>query len=357
MSEADEDKSSSPVPKKLRSSEPDLLIKVGEKEQYDYKYHSAIMAGHSDYIDTMLASPMKESTTREIEMLDVTPRTWGLMMRVLDYPPSELAKFTTITDDGDNILLDIACAYDKYQFTKGISLCDDVFASDFSKAKKMLVKKNLRGTNLDSLLETAVVCDRLHLKKATTKANEFFRMALHLSPDGDHFGALVFTQDQLKKLVPLIAQERLWGDRWTAEEILCPLFPKHYIMTMLTEYERRRFGPLHQRVPSRWANLFLSNKPNSTEDDYKQYKTFATLVKDYCSEAQTPMFVGDDDDDELTNRQYFRLHKEENGNWTVAKVLLDDDDAVVEVVGIFWESPMSHNCINFPPVFPRSSHR
>ena len=51
----------------IRSSDPDLTIYVGEGEQQKiYVYHGQIMAMHSRYIDTMLATPMCEQETRTI---------------------------------------------------------------------------------------------------------------------------------------------------------------------------------------------------------------------------------------------------------------------------------------------------
>lgn len=66
-----------PERKRLRSCEPDLLIVVGsDGEKKEYRYHSPIMASHSVYIDTMLATPMQESQSLTIKFPDLTPRLW-----------------------------------------------------------------------------------------------------------------------------------------------------------------------------------------------------------------------------------------------------------------------------------------
>jgi hypothetical protein len=76
---ASSDDSQGPERKKLRSSEPDLKITVGEKEtSVVHWYHSPIMANHSQYIDTMLASPMKESKTYEISFPGIEPKRYGI---------------------------------------------------------------------------------------------------------------------------------------------------------------------------------------------------------------------------------------------------------------------------------------
>ena len=73
-----------PSPKKLKSvSDPDLKILIGDKffgEEEVHYYHSVVMAHHSNYIDTMLASPMKESQSHEIHFPDIEPKTWKKMM-------------------------------------------------------------------------------------------------------------------------------------------------------------------------------------------------------------------------------------------------------------------------------------
>jgi hypothetical protein len=63
----------------LRLSDPDLKISVCEEpndDAVDYWYNSIIIANHSQYIDAMLATPMKESETFELSFPDISPATW-----------------------------------------------------------------------------------------------------------------------------------------------------------------------------------------------------------------------------------------------------------------------------------------
>ena len=77
-----------PVAKKVKSSPTDLILRIGE-DKYEYHCHSMVIAYHSVFIDTALASPMQESQTRIIDLPDVTPKIWDLMMEFLDSPPTQ----------------------------------------------------------------------------------------------------------------------------------------------------------------------------------------------------------------------------------------------------------------------------
>lgn len=67
----------------LKSSEPDLEIVVG-KEKEVLHYHSVIMASYSEYIDTMLSTPMKEQDTKTLSFPDIQPREWKKMIAFLE---------------------------------------------------------------------------------------------------------------------------------------------------------------------------------------------------------------------------------------------------------------------------------
>ena len=81
-----DDEPSKPVRKKLKSCEPDLKTTVdGDVEgsdAVDFWYHASVMATHSNYIDTMLASGMKESNTYEVSFPDIAPATWESMIKL-----------------------------------------------------------------------------------------------------------------------------------------------------------------------------------------------------------------------------------------------------------------------------------
>ena len=52
-------------------------------------------------------------------------------------------------------------------------------------------------------------------------------------------------------MAPLIAKEGLIGDRWTEEEILCPLFPKVYLSRLSNRNEECRLRVIQKRMSRR----------------------------------------------------------------------------------------------------------
>ena len=116
MSNKDEE----PPAKKLRFSEPDLQIVLGTDEDVStIKVHSLLLANKSRYIDTMLSTPMREQETRTVSFPDISPAIWEKMNKFLDDP---LAIRKMKIED----VLDVALFYDKYEFTQGTKLCEDI---------------------------------------------------------------------------------------------------------------------------------------------------------------------------------------------------------------------------------------
>jgi hypothetical protein len=138
------DDSPKPERKKLRSSEPDLKITVGERENtVVHWYHSQVMATHSQYIDTMLASPMKESNTYEINFPDIEPKVWDSIMKFVSDPVA--IRDMTVED----VML-VATAYDQYDFATGLQCCDRVLLDCFQKVCKYCDDK---PSDLDLLID------------------------------------------------------------------------------------------------------------------------------------------------------------------------------------------------------------
>lgn len=130
MTNEDDDppkKEPSSVLRPLKSCEPDLEIVVGSEKEV-FHYHSAIMASYSDYIDTMLASPMRESSTMKISFPDISPTVWRKMMSFLEPGGTREVK---IEDYGE-----ILPFFDKYNFKIGIDLCDEIYSDYFHLRKK-----------------------------------------------------------------------------------------------------------------------------------------------------------------------------------------------------------------------------
>ena len=106
----------------IRSSDPDLTIIVGQGEQQEiYEYHSPIIAMHSQYIDNMLATPMREQETRTISFPEIHSADWESMIGYLQpgaLPPQTL--------DQVRVVLPF---YDKYEFQSGLAICDRMLAA------------------------------------------------------------------------------------------------------------------------------------------------------------------------------------------------------------------------------------
>lgn len=90
--------------KRLRSSEPDLQIILGNGDQLMCR--SLLLTNKSHYIDTMLSTPMREQETRTITFPDISPEIWKKMNHFLDDPLAS-------RDIGIRDVLDVALLYDK----------------------------------------------------------------------------------------------------------------------------------------------------------------------------------------------------------------------------------------------------
>jgi hypothetical protein len=123
--------------KKLKYSEPDLTVVVGSgDDQKTYIYHSVILAAHSDYIDTMLATPMKESETMKITFPDINPQTWEEIMEFIT--ASNLVSMSV--DKAKRALP----WFDKYEFRECKAACNEIF-SHFLEKRNFLAVANLPG--------------------------------------------------------------------------------------------------------------------------------------------------------------------------------------------------------------------
>ncbi|CAJ1965187.1 unnamed protein product [Cylindrotheca closterium] len=346
-SSSNDENEHTPVAKKLKCSSTDLIIRLGQ-EKYEFHCHAVLMANHSDFIDATLASPMRESQTRIIDLPDISPRIWGLMMEILDSPPT----MTPIAKNMDDLIL-AAEKFDQYQFVNGFAVCGTHVALAFQAFSKMFVAEPLRvGQRMTRFIEYALKCDKIQLKLSNTAITSFFRRAINLPQErGNHYGGLIFSKEQLQKLAPLIAEENLLGDQWTKEEILCPLFPKYYLAATLKEYEEKRFGPLHKHKPMKLAILRL------VQSSSKKYNV-AALQKTTALPVTTPSFAGTPQQndgavwsEELQNSRLV-LRKTMQGNWVIAVSRNQNNEGNRNNWRILWISPMSINCVNVPPMKP-----
>ena len=205
--------------KKLTSSKPDLTIFLGT-ESKPFHCHSAIMASHSGYIDTMLVSPMLESKSLEIRFPYTESEVWLKIIALLEDPI--LAREMTVQE-----AMQFAPIYSMYDFRKGCQLCSHVLA-DYIEKKQPTLDLNLR-------VDIFLLADRLRLEQAYKVGLELAYNACvasfrkyFVSPTI----AIVFTEDQLRKLAPIIAKERnlLVYMNSTKKEVLSPLWPQNFVL-------------------------------------------------------------------------------------------------------------------------------
>lgn len=123
-----------PAAKRLKSCEPDLKVIVRYKDQdgksaeKEYDMHSVILANQSLFVDDNLSDGAK----REV-VFDADLETFEFALKCLDDPiaanamsPKDAAKFVQF--------------YHKYDFAKGIQLCDRVFCDYVSEYPQMTLK-------------------------------------------------------------------------------------------------------------------------------------------------------------------------------------------------------------------------
>jgi hypothetical protein len=194
--------------KRLRSCEPDLLVIIGNENKQEYRYHSQVMASLSTFIDTQLATPMKESQSRSIYFPDVTPELWECMVKYLD--PSEALTLSIET------AMKLAPLYDKYAFMSGIKLCDRVISPLFEKNIGKFKKAPSHDMNL--LIDAFLIASDANLSVTMQHAADYFRGALCSM---DPFGRIMFSVAHIEKLMPLIVNEQLLigNDEWSDDEI------------------------------------------------------------------------------------------------------------------------------------------
>jgi hypothetical protein len=175
----------------------------------------------------MLATPMKESKVYEISFPDVAPSTWESMLKYLEGPME--ARLMTIED-----AMEVAPLYDKYDFRKGCQLCGQVLKEHFQDNKKIL-------SNLDCFVDAVLLADAVDLNEAYYVGVDWLEKTFQHDTDDPTGGGIIFTENHIRKLVPLIIKEDdlyqivasiLHGSGIKSrEDLRSPLFPRALLMT------------------------------------------------------------------------------------------------------------------------------
>lgn len=182
------------VSKSLKSSEPDLQVVVGSssdgEDEETFLVHGPLLASFSDYVDTMLSVPMKESHTRRITFPDVSPDTWRKLMHFLE--------------PGQSVQLEEAVEllpfYDKYGFTSAVQMCDRA-ACRVIKGNKGFLVTNHTESFADGLVKALVLAYEMNLPLSKPQAIALVKRqfaAGHCIDD---------KEDRIRDLIPLIQEE------------------------------------------------------------------------------------------------------------------------------------------------------
>ena len=250
---------------KLRSAEPDLRVIVGQgDEKKEYLCHSVVLASHSVYIDTMLATSMKEKRERVLSFPDLDPTTWESMLKFLTDPLASRAM--TVEDT-----VELAIAYDKYEFSEGRRYCDFILAETFRRLSTPSLRSveefydDDKPNDLTTLIDTYVLANTAHLQETKGAAVHLFGLIFQRVGH-----SLLFTESQLKMLTPLIKSDKLLPD-WTEEKISLPTFPRDFNHEMEWKRVIEKAVP---RVQVRGCSIYYRELPAP----FNQFKSKGTRV-------------------------------------------------------------------------------
>lgn len=188
------------VVKQLKSYEPDLDVVVGPGQQV-FRYHGAILASYSAYIDTMLSTPMREQDTMRITFPDIEPDVWTKLIKFLETGGSREMQLTDVIE-----LLPI---YDQYDFQGAVKMCDISIHG-------MLETWYSGDREFHSLLTSAAnLSYELDLPLSKKKAVDFAKKIFSISTDYH------FEERHFRDVLPLIQNEES-----TLEYIVCTILGK-----------------------------------------------------------------------------------------------------------------------------------
>jgi len=186
--------------KKLRSSEPDLKVVLGSGDAESIQWHhSQTLASKSKYIDAMLSTPMKEKDEYIISFPDIDPETWQKMMKYIE-------NLVAARQMNARDALDVALFYDKYEFVEGGKLCDQVIVDYFKSIN--ILEKNFT-LDLDLIIDLVNVAHKANFDAATKEGINYIYKKLNSV--GTPYGRMMFTEEHLIKLAPILQYSR---DNW-----------------------------------------------------------------------------------------------------------------------------------------------
>jgi hypothetical protein len=200
--------------KRLRSSDPDLQIILGSGANTSTQsYHSQSLALKSKYIDTMLSTPMRGEQNRlTITFPDICPAVWEKMISFIDDP---LAARSMKAED----VRDVAVFYDKYEFTLGCKLCDQVLM-DYLSSESLKKLEQAYELDLDLIIDLTEVAHNANLSKAFERGISYLggklRGGIYWSLPGTPYDRVMFTEEHVSRIFPLLKHCPLPNDYITS---------------------------------------------------------------------------------------------------------------------------------------------
>ena len=185
--------------KRLKSSEPDLSIVCrfdGKNETI--QVHSVIMANHSNYFDTLLASGMEESETKTVTLDDVDPSLFRSAFEIFE-DPLQSASATA------QEIMKAAPIYNRFEFSKGLKLAEAIlvkFLEDWTKKKGKSPSRREKKLLGDSILFS----QDANLEDLTQKSISFIKEKLRKGSSATDVA--IFDQSFIQKILPFLEEHR-----------------------------------------------------------------------------------------------------------------------------------------------------
>ena len=334
-----------PTPKKLRSSEPDLKIILGSGDDTAIEwYHSPALALKSKYIDTMLATPMREQETRTLTFPDISPSIWQKMMTYLDNP---LAIRQMKPED----VKDVALLYDKYEFTQGCELCKYIMIDYFDSLQELEEEYAL---DLELYIDLVIIAHKATFRDAFGvyyKDYLFYTMEYESS----RYNRTIFTEEHLRKVFPLLKDYPTFdwtelnstletmlgkspGDKSLDEMLDTPNIEKIFVQYCSNSY--------HSRLLRKCIHKIQLNGTNCKADGLFEASGFFS-EHFYDSGDRTAIWGGEVVKFQIKYTTRDTVHGKESG-WAIVRYVPNEEEDERTDYKICWWAPYSKN-LNVPP--------
>jgi hypothetical protein len=292
-------------------------------------HYSQVLASQSRYVDALLSAPLAAAATRkinnegkaanltEITFPDISPSQWERMIKFLADP---VATRNMSKEDAIELII----PYDKYDFTQGIRLCDEVLSSMFYKDSEVF-KEHMNDLDLlDRCVDVVVLSHEKNLKKTMENAKYCLYDILF---DGYDPELVILTVDHVRKLVPVIASYNddrsntihyiHYNLQSTIEQrlgkkdidILSPMFPNFFVAQIQLIAARNTALKLVNEISIINCGAYVSGDYDAGKNSGFEFDETCTYYKRIDPAAL----------------RYVWLKKNEVGDWTISEDLRDGD--------------------------------